>query len=158
MFLPHPPTMEASPHLWTSTCVPRPTLARCHDASRPRVGDLSLRFSVSLDEEFVRLEMACGGRVVDLGSRSHNYLLLTLARRRLEDAAAGVSPSSSGWIHTDELAHDPSLVGPRLNIDVFRIRRKFMTLGLSDAEAIIERRQRANQLRIGTDRVDVVRI
>lgn len=159
MFSPHPPLIEAAPHRWKSTCAPRPDLARCHGAARrPRLSDLTLSFSVSLDEEFVRLETACGGRVVDLGARNHNYLLLTLARRRLQEAEAGLPSTTTGWIYVDELGHDPSLGGTRLNVDVFRIRRQFAKLGVTEAEGIIERRARMSQLRIGTDRITIARV
>jgi hypothetical protein len=156
---PHPPFIEAHRHHWKWSCSPESQLVSCYPAaSRLRLFDLTLMFSVSLDEEFVRLETTCGDRMVDLGARNHNYLLLTLARRRLEDQAAGISPTSSGWVHIDELSHDPSLSGSRLNVDVFRIRQQFIKLGLADAEKIIERRPRTSELRIGTDRVAVVRL
>jgi hypothetical protein len=159
MLSPHASLIEAYRHRWKWSCAPEASLASCHTgATRLHLFDLKLMFSVSLDEEFVRLETTCGDRVVDLGARNHNYLLLTLARRRLEDMAAGSPPTSSGWIHVGELAHDPSLSGSRLNLDVFRIRQQFIKLGLADAEKIIERRPRMSQLRIGTDRVAVVRL
>src|SRR5579871_5988135 len=102
MFSPHPPALEVAPSTWKYSCVPRASIARCHGAAKPpRLPELALSFSVSLDEEFVRLQMTLGNRVVDLGARNHNYLLLTLARRRLQDLAAGVPPGTAGWVHAD---------------------------------------------------------
>jgi hypothetical protein len=119
------------------------------------VRDLVLAFSVSRDEEHVQLTIAYAGSTIDMGARSHNYLLLTLARRRAADAAQGLDESSCGWISQDELAHDPAMAPPQLNIDVFRIRRQFAGAGVPDAVGIIERRPRTRQLRIGTGHIAV---
>jgi hypothetical protein len=114
------------------------------------VRQLQLSFSVSRDEEHVHLRMICGEVSVDMAARTHNYLLLTLARRRLEDAAEGATEMASGWVYQEDLAHDPTMAPPQLNIDVFRIRKHFAAAGVLDAANIIERRPRTRQLRIGT--------
>jgi hypothetical protein len=119
---------------------------------------IELTFRVSRDEEFVELRAACGERQVSLGSRAFNYLLLTLARRRMQDAEAGVPDDACGWVDVDDLSHDPSMAPPQLNLDVFRIRRHFTSARIGDAESIVERRVRPRQLRIGTGRIHVVRI
>ena len=116
-----------------------------------------LLFTVSRDEEFVTIQLESAGVTRDLGSRGHNYLLLTLARRRLSDAADGLPESLCGWIYQDDLAHDPSMVGPQLNIDVFRIRKQFAAIGVGDAASIIERRPRTRQIRIGTPHINITK-
>jgi hypothetical protein len=122
------------------------------------VEHLQLSFSVSSDEEHVQLQMSCGGASFDMGTRGHNYLMLTLARRRLEDATEGLPEASCGWIYQEDLAHDPSMAPPQLNIDVFRIRKQFASVGVVDAANIIERRPRTRQLRVGTGRISVARL
>jgi hypothetical protein len=94
---------------------------------------------------------------LDLGVRKHHYLLLTLARRRIKDVARRLPDSSCGWVDLDELSHDPTMAGPSLNLDVFRIREQFAAAGVIDAAGIIERRPRARQLRIGTGQLSVQR-
>lgn len=121
-----------------------------------QVRHLKLLFSVTCDEEHVEIQAFWGANATHLGARMHNYLLLTLARRRLADAAEGVPETSCGWIYQEDLAHDPSMAPPQLNIDVFRIRRQFAALGVVDAANIIERRPRTGQLRIGVSQVSVV--
>jgi len=116
---------------------------------------LQLRFSVSRDEEHVELEVVSGTRRHELGARAHNYLLLTLARKRLADAAEGLPETSCGWVYLEDLAHDPSMAPPQLNIDVFRLRQQFAALGVVDAANIIERRPRTRQLRIGASQIAV---
>ena len=50
---------------------------------------VSLSFEVSSDEEHVALRLCSLGGDVNLGSRTHNYLLLHLARQRLAEEARG---------------------------------------------------------------------
>jgi hypothetical protein len=119
---------------------------------------IQLSFLVSRDEEHVQLHMTCGASSFDMGARSHNYLLLTLARRRLADAADRIDEASCGWIHQDDIAHDPTMAPPQLNIDVCRIRKQFAAVGIVDAANIIERRPRARQLRIGTGILSVTQL
>jgi hypothetical protein len=121
------------------------------------VRQLELVFHVSQDEEFVRLEMMMGARKIDLGCRSHNYLLLTLARARLADQKMGHPDPTCGWVCSQDLAHDPSMAPPQLNIDVFRIRKHFARMGVPDAAEIIERRPRTGQLRLGVSRITINR-
>jgi FHA domain len=120
------------------------------------VRELSLSFDVSRDEEYVRLRASGGVHKFDLGAHSYHYLLLTLARRRLADLEEGVADPSSGWVYQEDLSHDPSMAPPQLNLDVFRLRKQFATLGIVDAANIVERRPRTRQLRIGTARLQII--
>ena len=122
------------------------------------VSRLQLRLSVSLDEEYINVRATCDQREIDLGARRHNFLLLTLARRRLADAAAGCPDTACGWIDLEELAHDETMAPPHLNIDVFRIRRQFTEEGVVDGAAIIERRPQPRQIRIGTGHIVITRV
>jgi hypothetical protein len=108
-----------------------------------------LRFAVSRDEEHVELVVDWPSSRRDLGSRIHNYILLTLARHRLADASAGIPGSACGWVYQDELMRELGTSGTQLNVDIFRIRKQFATLDLSESAAIVERRPRTKQLRIG---------
>jgi len=116
---------------------------------------LRLSFSVAKDEEYVNLHAISERSNVDLGERSHNFLLLTLARQRLADASRGLPDTSCGWIYVDELAHDPSMAPPRLNLDVLRIRRHLTSHGIIGAANVIERRRSTRQLRLGTGRISI---
>ena len=124
-------------------------------ATETEVSEIGLRFSVSLDEEHVHLEVTCHGQVFDLGARAPHYLLLTLARQRLRDAQAGLSEASQGWAYLEDFARDPSMAGQQLNVDVFRLRKQFAALPVMDAANIIERRPRTRQLRVGTGHLTI---
>ncbi len=142
---------------WRFCCTEEvsPTSRFAFSALEMVIRQVGLSFSVSRDEEYVHLDMACAGRTVDMGARAHNFLLLTLARRRLEDAAQKLPETTCGWIYQEDLSRDASMAPPNLNIDVFRIRRQFAALGIVDAANIIERRPVTRQLRIGTGHLTV---
>jgi hypothetical protein len=151
------PRCDMGPSYWKCRCSDVAYSApREEDLSGLRLRFLRLTFSVSRDEEYVHLQMIGCGATLDMGARSHNYLLLTLARHRLADRASGASDASCGWVYQDDLAHDCTMAAPRLNVDVFRIRKQFSVRGVVDANSIIERRPQTRQLRIGTEHVSIV--
>ncbi|MGA3124443.1 MAG: FHA domain-containing protein [Polyangiaceae bacterium] len=115
----------------------------------PTLAEIRLVFRVSSDEEHVELVMHCGAGPVDLGARGHNYLLLLLARQRLADAGQNLPAGTCGWVYQDELVRALKVSAERLNIDIFRIRKQFEAIGLSEPASIVERRPRTKQLRIG---------
>jgi hypothetical protein len=150
-------TFEVAGRAFRFSCpenIAKTTLA--DSSSEIEVRHMTLLFSVSRDEEHVELRATCGARSFELGTRLHNYLLLTLARRRLADAAEGLPETSCGWIYQEDFPNDPSMEPQRLNLDVLRIRQQFAALGVSDAANIVERRPRTRQLRIGVNRLSVV--
>lgn len=121
----------------------------------PTLGTLRLIFSVSRDEEHVELSAEVENRRVELGSRAFNYLLLTLARNRIEDQKQGVADTTSGWTYQDDLVRALHIPATQLNIDIFRIRQHFAKAGLQEFVNIIERRPRTKQIRIGTGQLGV---
>jgi len=127
-------------------------------AAALEVRHLLLEFSVSKDEEHVCLRARSGAYHFDLGERNHHYLLLTLARQRLQDASEGLQESACGWVYQDDFAHDPSMAPQQLSVDVFRIRKQFAAAGVTDAASIIERRPRTKQLRIGVPRISIITV
>jgi hypothetical protein len=141
-------TFEAGGTFWRFCC-PNVIAPTSPLEQRPSVRDARLRFAVSLDEEHVELGLECQNRRVALGTRSHNYLLLVLARRRLADQAEGLLDSVCGWIYQEDLLRDLSTTHTQLNVDICRIRKHFGALGLKEAAAIVERRIRTKQIRIG---------
>jgi hypothetical protein len=110
---------------------------------------------MSRDEEFVQVVAKTLDRTIDLGARGHHYLLLKLARRRTEDAQAGIAESECGWISMDECAKEMGGTA-RVNIDVFRIRRQFLSVGVKDGATVIARRASDKAMRIGTGRLTIV--
>lgn len=116
-----------------------------------------LRLTVSRDEEQVEVALLSGGRAHALPPRAHYYLLLTLARLRIEaDRDATLLPHERGWASVDDLCRMLGVEEIKLNVEVYRARRDLAELGVVDAAAIIERRRGLRTLRIGAPRVTVV--
>lgn len=128
-----------------------PTVSASTSTTEYRNGhdDVTLEFSVSSDEEYVALRAYDGGRLIELGCRAHNYLLLTLARQRLADRATGHPEAACGWAYHDELTAKLGIAPGQFNIDVFRIRQHFARAGLQAPIDPVERRPRSKQVRIG---------
>lgn len=151
-------TFEVGGRLWRFSCPEDfQTVSLWASPDSLQIRNIELSFVVSMDEEHVRVHLHGAGRSIDLGSRNHNYLLLTLARSRLKDAEHGVAEGICGWVSQEDLARDPTMTPPQLNLDIFRIRKHFGRAGVVDSASIIERRPRARQLRIGTGRLIVRR-
>jgi hypothetical protein len=117
----------------------------------------TLKFVVSSDEDFVELSMEYENKRVALGSRAHNYLLLTLARQKLADAADQVPAPSCGWMDKDQLAGGLRMTPQQIDGEIFRIRRHFASHGVPESSNVVERRERTRLIRLGLDRVLVER-
>jgi len=120
-------------------------------------GAPTLKFVVSSDEDFVELSVEYENRSVALGSRAHNYLLLTLARQKLADLADQVAPASCGWMDKDQLASGLRMTPQQIDGEIFRIRRHFASHGVPESSSVIERRERTRLIRLGMDQVSVER-
>jgi hypothetical protein len=150
----HRSVIEVEGARWRFSCPEAVRSTSTADAYR-QPDPLVLEFAVSRDEEHVELRARCGERTFDLGSRTHNYLLLTLARQRLADAASGLPDTSCGWTYQDELLQGLDMSQTQLNIDVFRIRKHFARAGLQEHANVVERRPQSRQLRIGVGELQI---
>jgi FHA domain-containing protein len=116
------------------------------------LGTLTLRFSVSANEEHVALELLHGGLSREVPSRSYLYTLLVLARRRTRP---GPNDDPEGWVHTEELARMLRCSREKLNVDIHRLRQLLRIAKVRDAGKIVERRLGSSELRIGTNRIEL---
>lgn len=133
-------------------------------AQRPRTADAGasgrvdqahFRFEVSRDEEHVALFVTVNGRRLDLGARSFNYMLLTLARERLRAIRAGLPAAECGWTYHETLCKMLRLRREQLNLMVFRARRHLTRFGFDDPASLIERRADSGEMRFGSADVSV---
>jgi FHA domain len=133
----------------------------------PHLAGLTLRFSVSRDEEYVALTAHDEHHAIDLGARAHHQVLLMLARNRLEDRKAKppagarerqATESAEGWVYQDELADKLAMDETHLNVAVFRCRRQLSEAGILGAASIIERRRPTRELRLGVARIEIVTV
>ncbi|ATC93915.1 FHA domain-containing protein [Pseudoalteromonas tunicata] len=93
--------------------------------SSPQVG---IYFDVSQNEEHVGLKFLVDNFEYDLGQRSHHYLLLVLARKRLEDKNAGVIESEQGWLDKDLVSKMIGQSEAHLNIQIHRFRKQLISM------------------------------
>jgi FHA domain len=138
-------------------CCPRALSSTTAVDVQSDVAESSLLFRVSSDEEFVELSLKHANRLLALGARQHNFLLLTLARTRLADAASQLPEADCGWVYKEQLAQGLLMTSQQVDGEVFRIRRHFGHHGVPQAATIIERRPGTTQLRIGMARLQIVK-
>jgi len=117
--------------------------------------EVQLRFRVSRNEEHIDLSVGWRDRLVELGVRSHHYMLLTLARVRLENAKSGEATATAGWIDQEALLKLLHFSPERLNLDIFRARRQFGAAGFMPGAGIVERRPATKEIRIGVGETKV---
>lgn len=122
-----------------------------------RPSETWLTFNVSPDEEHVAIVVEHGGLSHPLSHRSHSYLLLTLARARLEDRAnSSLGATEHGWLETKQLAKMLKTSSEQINLWIFRAREQLQRVDLQLAEALVERRPTLGQLRLGFSGLRVV--
>lgn len=112
--------------------------------------ELALSFAISRDEEHVEMSLRRAGRWDKLGARTHHYLLLLLARARLEDAARPDGHTGEhGWRYVEDVCRMLQIDDGRLNTEIYRARRELSAAGVPGAR-LVERRRSSRSLRIGT--------
>lgn len=137
-----------------------PALAATSDLGQLRCPDPEnalFDFSVSQNEEHISLHISNAGNSADLGERTHHYSLLTLARRRLDDAGRGIEAASQGWIDAAQLSRMLGIDQAHLNIQIFRARNQIASAlpGEGKLTDVIERRR--GELRFGAFPFRIVR-
>lgn len=114
---------------------------------------ITLRFGVSLDEEHVQLTVIHRGNRDPLEPREHGYVLLTLARKRIEDRA--LPYAEQGWIDRDRLLRMLQLDANGLNVAIYRARGQLASAGIDNAVGIVEVRRGQRRIGIEPDRLEV---
>lgn len=128
------------------------------DQRAPTFGDLQLTFSVSSDEEDVEMVVRHEGRPLELGARAHHFVLLLLARARIEDAEQpGLSEAEHGWRYVEDVCQMLRVDDLRLNTAIYRARKELGAMGVRGAPQLVERRRSSRSLRLGTGAVTVTR-
>jgi len=135
--------------------LPEPLPQTAEPVTRPlHLDDLTLRFRVSRDEEYVELTAVHDAQAIDLKARAHHYTLLVLARARLRDAA--LPADVQGWVHQSELLDQLRVDVNHLNLSIYRMRQQLGEAGVSAAARIVERRAGTRQVRVGTARIEIL--
>lgn len=114
------------------------------------LSEVTFRFAVSRDEEHVELTLVHRDQEVRLEPREHLYVLLTLARARVNDG--DLPDAERGWLGKDDLQRMLRMRANALNVSIHRARQQLGSVGLMGAAGIVEVRRGLR--RFGTDRVE----
>jgi len=128
-------------HRWQMFLAETQQMTEINAAPQSRIEDIEFVFHMSQDEENTALQLHLDHQKLDLGERSHHYLLLHLARLRASQAAEGFDSYTQGWIDNEQLKRDLGLEMPHINIMIFRARKQIvesLTTTL-DSETLVER-------------------
>ena len=132
-------------------------ITELHSERQPQLNDYIFDFDLSLDEETTQLRLQKNKDIIDLGIRSHHYLLLQLVRHRAADIVNGVQSSNQGWAYTDQLSSELGLDSTHINIQIFRLRKQIADSlpNVEGQNTIIERR--GGKIRFGGENYKIVK-
>lgn len=115
---------------------------------------MELFFDVSVNQEHITITVIQDGTSTVLPNRSHSYLLLVLARERLEGANNRELPEQDrGWVHMDDLTRMLRANANQIGSLIFRAKKQFREAGLLGADGIVESRSGTGERRIGVSRI-----
>lgn len=118
----------------------------------PTVDNVTFRFQVSRNEEYVDLVLLHGGREIPIPRREHLYVLLTLARLRANEIDQPID--ERGWINREALLKMLAMEPNSLDVAIYRARQQLSRAGIERAAGIVE--VRPGQRRICTDRIEII--
>jgi hypothetical protein len=125
-------------------------------AAQMSLSSVIMRFEVSSDEEHVVISLIQDNQVVQLPSRVHYYLLLTLARARLRDQErAEVPEAEAGWMYVDNLLDMLAISEPAFNVQICRARKDLVRAKVLGATDLVERQPLARRLRLGVEKLEI---
>ena len=118
-------------------------------------------FTLSTDQERVRVQIKTGENSMDLGERAFNQMLLMLARKRLVDMQAGYPLKDQGWMMMEQLTTMLSkeelkeIDQYHVNVRIHRIKEQLIKLQPYGSQfiSIIERRK--GEIRFNHERIKI---
>jgi len=143
----HNDTIKIENSTWKFLLVAEDDATTEFDPKQVTLDEVVFRFDVSQDEESTNLTLIENGIEIDLGERSHHYLLVHLIRHRLTD--------QSGWLDSQLLMKELGLEETHMNIHIFRARKQ-VAKALPNAAGhskLIERRRGA--LRVNISNIEI---
>lgn len=119
-------------------------------SNQASINDVMFRFDLSQDEESANLTLIDNGVELELGERSHHYLLVHLLRYRLQSG-----DDAAGWLDNQVLMKELGLEETHLNIQIFRARKQVAAAlpNITGHSTLIERRRGA--LRLGIKNFEI---
>lgn len=117
---------------------------------------IDVEFKVSQNEEHVGIKLFVGGNVIDLGDRTHHYLVLLLARKYLDDKQMNVHESELGWLDKSLLMSETRMEETHMNTQFYRFRKQLITSlnKLNITADLIERRR--GEIRMHCNSIQII--
>ncbi|HEY4014266.1 MAG TPA: hypothetical protein VGM06_13070 [Polyangiaceae bacterium] len=143
--------VRAGDRAWRLHC--RPLMAGKRFAHPVQTPPVSLL--VSSDGECLEVRFGTKERQLAVRARDEDYLLLTLVRSCLASRRDDAKDWERGWIYEDRAPGRPDGTPRRVDLDVFRIRRRAGALGMRYPVDLILRHAETRQLRIGARQVSL---
>jgi hypothetical protein len=110
---------------------------------------------LSNDGECLEVRLGPKERPLMMRARDEDYLLLALVRSCLAGRRGDISDWERGWMYEHRAPSHPDGKPRRVDLDVFRLRRRAAAAGVSCPADLILRHAETRQLRIGTMEVSL---
>ena len=122
---------------WTFLLIAEDDATTEYNPKQASLDDVVFRFDLSQDEENTNLTLIENGVEIDLGQRTHHYLLVHLLRHR------STQGNDSGWLDSQLLLKELGLEETHMNIQIFRARKQVASSlpSTSGHSKLIERRR-----------------
>lgn len=155
----HDDTIQCAGKEWRFFLVNEDDVTTEFHAEPPDIADVEFRFDISQNEENTTLTLLHNHQELDLGERSHHYLLAHLLRHKYAQANSNRSlqktEQSLGWMDCQLIEHELGIEESHLNIQIFRARKQILAnlVGYSGSSKLIERRR--GSVRMGIDNYSI---
>jgi len=135
---------------WKFLMVSQDDATKEFNAKQHSLNDVTFRFDLSQDEESTNLTLIDNGVEIELGERSHHYLLVHLLRH-----SAQAEDKAGSWLDSQLLMKELGLEEAHMNIQIFRARKQVASAlpTVSGHSRLIERRRGA--LRPGINNIEI---
>ena len=118
-------------------------------------------FTMSTDQERVRVQIEMGENLMDLGERTYNHMLLILARKRLEDSKIEYPPKDQGWMMMEQLTAMLSKEELRevdqyhINVRIHRIKEQLLKLQPYGSQFVNVIERRKGEIRFNHEKIKI---
>ncbi|MCJ8318174.1 MAG: FHA domain-containing protein [Colwellia sp.] len=117
---------------------------------------IKAEFTVSQNEEHVYISLTIEDKIIDLGRKSHHYLVLVLARKWQEDKINNIQNSERGWLDKALLCKELIITEQYMNIQIYRFRKQVASF-MSEATILPQPiKRRFGEIRITFDDVNII--
>jgi hypothetical protein len=113
-------------------------------------------FTVSQNEEHVLLTVTIGNYEFNLGRKMGHYMLLILARKRLEDIDNNIADSEAGWLDKSIICDELRTEEQYMNIQIYRYRKQLEQVAPQHLFLPQTVERRLGELRLNFDQIDII--